>query len=278
MKIIFLIKIWGKSFVFIDLEKECYEGKHLLNNLLVACPMILFYGAIVPGYFMLRLRRVGSARSTDPHLMLRWGMLHSGYRGTKYWWELVVLLRKYLVILLVTLDSKGILQLHMALGVVIVSMHLHDTQRPFGHRHLDPINSVLHRYEMWSLLILLLMLWCAGFFSLNLCQTQNGVCSVMVLVVLVCNFGLVGVLVTMNVKEWWKRHHSKMEKMMEMIKKTRSSSRSGSVVDQKKRSEIKEGNEEAVAVTVNTNPMFSSTKTTTAMNNSRTQRKKDCRV
>ena len=113
------------------------------------------------------------------------------YRSSKFWWELVVLLRKYSIIMLVTFNSKGEYQLHMALGIVMVALHLHDSQRPFGHRHVNPTNAVLHRYEMGSLLTLLVMLWCGGFFSLNLCQTENDWCEFMVVVVLVCIGGCV---------------------------------------------------------------------------------------
>ena len=88
-----------------------------------------------------------------------------------------MLLRKYSIIMLVTFNSKGEYQLHMALGIVMVALHLHDSQRPFGHRHVNPTNAVLHRYEMGSLLTLLVMLWCGGFFYLNLCQSQNGWCE-----------------------------------------------------------------------------------------------------
>jgi hypothetical protein len=197
--------VGGQLFVYIDLEKECYQGNHLFFALLVAWPMILLYGALMPGFVMLRLRRAGAVRSTDPHLMLRWGMLHSGYRPSKYWWEMVVLLRKYSIIMLVTFNSKGAYQLHLALGIIIVVLHFHDSQRPFGHRHVDPTNAVLHRYEMGSLLILLVMLWCAGFFLLELCHTEHGWCDFMAVVVVVSNFLLVGVLLVMYVKEWCKR-------------------------------------------------------------------------
>ena len=213
--------VGGKSFVYIDLEKECYQGQHLFVSLLVAWPMILFYGALLPGCAMLLLRRAGAARSTDPHLMLRWGMLHSGYRSSKFWWELVVLLRKYSIIMLVAFNSKGEYQLHMALGIFIVALHQHDSQRPFGHRHVNPANAVLHRYEMGSLLTLLVMLWCGGFFSLNFCQTQNGGlgwCEFMVVVVLVCNFLLVAVLVTKFVKACCHRNHLD-EQLIRMIEK-----------------------------------------------------------
>ena len=125
----------------------------------------------------------------------------------QFWWEMIVLVRKYAIILLVTFNNKGKFQLHMALGLIIVALHLHDSQHPFGHRHVDPTNAVLHRYEMGSLLILLFMLWCADFFALELCDTQNGWCEFMVVVVLGSNFGLVAVLIVLYVKEWLKRNH-----------------------------------------------------------------------
>ena len=133
------LKCWhvgGGSFVFIDLQKTCWKDDHLYYSMFVSFPMIFLYGFILPGFFMLRLRRAGSARLTDPSLMLRWGMLHSGYREEKYWWELMVLCRKYLVILLVTFNTRGEFQLHLALGVLIVALHMHDAQHPFGHRHV----------------------------------------------------------------------------------------------------------------------------------------------
>jgi hypothetical protein len=119
--------------------------------------------------------------------------------------------------MLVTFNSKGEYQLHVALGIVMVALHLHDSQRPFGHRH------VLHRYEMGSLLTLLVMLWCGGFFSLNLCQTQNGLgwCEFMVIVVLVCNFLLVAVLATMFVKACCHRNHL-YKNIIRMIESRRS--------------------------------------------------------
>jgi hypothetical protein len=229
--------------------------------------MILLYGALLPGFVMLRLRRAGAVRSTDPHLMLRWGMLHSGYRPSKYWWEMVVLLRKYSIIMLVTFNSKGEYQLHLALGIVIVALHFHDSQRPFGHRHVNPTNAVLHRYEMGSLLILLVMLWCAGFFSLELCQTEHGWCEFMAVVVVVSNFVLVGVLLVMYVKEWCKRKDL-AKKLYRMIvkKKIKNVLASRSVVGRKNTKlrsrspdDLTDRDLEGEDGEANTNPMFSPT-------------------
>ena len=98
----------------------------------VAAPMLVLYALVVPGTILLTLRRSGSARLSDPSLMLRYGLLHSGYRNTKYWWELVVLVRKYAIIAVATFVQSDIRQLHFVLAVLIVALHLHDNQKPFG--------------------------------------------------------------------------------------------------------------------------------------------------
>ena len=100
--------------------------------------------------------------------MFRLGLLHSGYRSEKYWWEFVVLVRKVMLVSISTFASTDQLQLHFSLAILIVSLHLHDTNRPFGfgedqgkdllqesledmqQRHFS--EKALHRYEMGSLL------------------------------------------------------------------------------------------------------------------------------
>jgi hypothetical protein len=187
--------VGNKMYVFMDLEKECMKDGHLWQSLLVAIPMIAFYALVLPVFFMLLIRRAGPERLTNPNLMLRWGMLHSGYREKKYWWEVMVLLRKYTIIALVTFQSHGKFQLHVALGVLIISLHGHDSQRPFGHYRTGAVNSVLHRYEMASLLILLFMLWSGVFFQLDLCTHYHPFwCSFMIIVTLGSNSLLVLVL------------------------------------------------------------------------------------
>jgi hypothetical protein len=150
-------------------------------------------------------------------------MLHSGYREQTYWWELVVLIRKYFIILLVTFNNRGKFQLHISLAVLILALHLHDSQHPFGHRRDNPVNSILHRYEMSSLLILLFMLWCADFFSLDLCKDDGFSCIIMVVVILLSNFVLVCYLIFMFVRAFCVRNG--LEKKLSVFIHKRSSFR-----------------------------------------------------
>ena len=79
--------------MLIDLEQECGVGLHA-HMMLVSIPLILFHVLIVPLVIFLTLRRAGEKkRQQDPSVMFRWGLIHSGYRNDRYWWEFVVLER-----------------------------------------------------------------------------------------------------------------------------------------------------------------------------------------
>ena len=197
----------GKSqYFFLDLQEKCGSARHLVFGLGVGVPMLLLNAVIVPSAIMLRLRQVGNARLNDASLMLRWGLLHSGYREQRYWWELVVLLRKYLVIVASTFIASDTGQLQLLLFVFIVSLHLHGVERPYGRE--DPGQQLLHRHEMVSLLLLTLMLWCGLYFATSprACEsTQKGWCGFLGVAVLLLNVGFLIMVMGTCCSEWTKR-------------------------------------------------------------------------
>jgi hypothetical protein len=86
--------ISGLQWLTVDVERECWTGQHLVIALAVVTPMLIVYGCVVPFSAVLILRRGGPKRDDNPAVMYRWGAVFSGYSKDKYWWELVVILRK----------------------------------------------------------------------------------------------------------------------------------------------------------------------------------------
>jgi len=179
----------GKPRYFqVDLEEECSGERRSLFAALVGAPMLLMYAAIVPLAIILRLRwAANAARLDDPSLMLRWSLIYSGYTKEKYWWELVVLFRKYFVIFVSTFVPSEQHQLQLVLGLFIVAAHLHGTNKPFGDDSASA--ALLHRYEMMSLVVLTFFVWCGVYFSLGneACSRHAGWCTFLTLLVLVSN-------------------------------------------------------------------------------------------
>ncbi len=97
----------------------------------------------------------------------------------------MVLARKFAIIAIGTFVQSDIRQLHFVLAVLIVALHLHDNQKPFGRRDASENAGVLHRLEMWSLLVLLFLLWCGIYFYVSqisgtgVCNEDGGVCSLL---------------------------------------------------------------------------------------------------
>ena len=178
------IKYWS-----LDDTIEFYDANHQNMIRFVAVPSLLFYGAVCPLLVMFYIRR-HQDRQTNRKLMFRFGLLYSGF-APKYWYyELILFLRKLLIILVVTFASSNEQQLHIALGVLIVLLYLLEHLRPYAAKGAGSedqlVQDRLHRMESLSLVILIGMVWCAVFFVLG-CNDNDGTCSVLGVCVLGSN-------------------------------------------------------------------------------------------
>jgi hypothetical protein len=113
-------------------------------------------------------------------------------------------LRKYLIIIVSTFVVSDTYQLHSALGILALSLHLHDAQRPYGSARAGA--RLLHRFETVSLVLLFFILWSGVYFSLRLCETRSGWCSFLVVVILATNIGFLLVLGSRFCVEFSKRN------------------------------------------------------------------------
>ena len=156
---------------------------------------------------LILIHRAGETRGVTTSLMLRYGLLYSGYRDPRYWWETVVLLRKYLLIMASLTMGEDSFQIQFALGVMIVMLHAHDVHRPYGMVKLKQEGSkVLHNFELLSILSLIFFLWCGVFFALEICQRLGkGWCAVMTVCIVGGNFAYM-VVSTKCCAAWCRRN------------------------------------------------------------------------
>jgi hypothetical protein len=173
---------------------------HLTLLMTVAIPALLFYALLCPvlAFVYLAAHR---DRQTNPKLLFRFGLLFSGYSDQYWWYESFIYLRKLCIILIVTFANSNNQQLHIALGILIVWLYLHEHMQPFGAAAGDSAgltastptaatstaSALLHQMEATSLLILILMVWSAVFFVVNPCDDTDTVCSVLGVSVLGAN-------------------------------------------------------------------------------------------
>ena len=127
-------------------------------------------------------------------------------RNSMYWWELVVLLRKYFIITASTFVVSDTNQLQMTFGIVLAALLLHITNHPFERD--TQAGATLQLYEMMSLLVLSVVIWCGQYFtnSPGMCETTHeGTCTFMIISIFLINFVYMLLLFIKCGSHWWKR-------------------------------------------------------------------------
>lgn len=113
------VKIEGVNRLFDDLEEECYTGTHLLMILCVSTPGLIAWAIGIPLYALYKLQSNMAAliaikeyadgkQHADllKRFKVRLGFLTAGYDDKYFYWEIVLLSRKsILVIMIVFLSS-----------------------------------------------------------------------------------------------------------------------------------------------------------------------------
>ena len=194
-------KICGVCYLVMDDREECgVTGSRQQNfALFFAFPALVLYLLITPSLTLMYIHSHRNVLLTDRKLVFRFGLLFSGYSSSRWYWEIFVIVRKLVIILIVTFGQTNQSQLHYALGALIVLLFLQEHGRPFeegGEANDTPErmltvaehhikikeltqNRLLHRMEVISLLVLLSMVWSSVFLTLGTCEQNDMSCVIL---------------------------------------------------------------------------------------------------
>ena len=165
----------------IDESEPCYQLRHQTLVFVVAVPTLILYLLILPMLALLYLRAHRHELKTNRKLILRFGLIFSGYASHRWYWEMFVILRKVVLIVIVTFGRSNQSQLHFSLGSLVVMLYLQERGKPFedemimGEQQIfnneRAQNHQLHLVEIGSLVVLCTMSWVAVFFTLEGSET-----------------------------------------------------------------------------------------------------------
>jgi hypothetical protein len=177
----------GIAYLERDLEERCYQpgSRHFWFMTMVAVPALLVYAVGFPVGSFLYLKSKQHRLSSNK-MRFRLGLLYSGYRHDRWWWEIIVATRKVTVISLASFGFNEHLQVHLVLGVMILLLVIHFIFLPYDIMSYE--GSLLHRVERNSLLCLIVMLWAGVVFNMganNLCTSTLCIVMYNILIVLV---------------------------------------------------------------------------------------------
>ena len=98
--------VGGKRYLMADLHEKCFEGQHLTYLTLLTLPQLLLVvvGLPIAGYIL--IKRSTPEERLMKNFHMRYGLLYLGYREERAWWEVVIAVRK---VLIVAIGTFGIL-------------------------------------------------------------------------------------------------------------------------------------------------------------------------
>ena len=128
----------------IDMSQQCWTGDHLMYVLTVSLPSLIIWGIGMPALAIIMLRRYYVANSLfEVRTLSIYGFLYNGYRFSTYYWEIIILYRKCLIVfILVFLGLVSIqVQALVALLIMMVSLGFHMKRLPFDKPNLNMLES-----------------------------------------------------------------------------------------------------------------------------------------
>ena len=125
-----------------DLQVFCYVGYHLYFSLAVALPGIFIYSIGIPAG-VLYLMRLDKDKLETINVKQKFGFLINGYKRKFFYWEIILMYRKVLMIFIsVFMNSIGlIVQALIMLIVLVVYIQINNLKRPFADRALNEIEN-----------------------------------------------------------------------------------------------------------------------------------------
>ena len=119
------VEICGTWSLAIDDKEECYgsNSRHTAMVFAVALPVVLLFGILCPLLVLVFLWSNREILMTSKSLIFRFGLLYSGYAYSRWWWECLTLVRKILLISIVTFEPSDGSQVHLALGLMITMLY-----------------------------------------------------------------------------------------------------------------------------------------------------------
>ena len=174
-----------------DLEERCYlpGTRHYQMMWLICFPALMLYAIGMPlGSFVILWQN--RYRLSGDKFKFRLGLLYSGYREDRWWWEVVVALRKVVIISLASFGFNDSIQVHLVLGLMLILLVCHYTFLPYDIACTT--GELLHRVERNSMLCLVSMLWAGVVFIMGSdLQCQGDICkwvhNILVIVVVLIN-------------------------------------------------------------------------------------------
>ncbi|CDW79966.1 UNKNOWN [Stylonychia lemnae] len=154
----------GEQRIYKDLQTMCWSPIHTFWSYFVAMPSIVVWGLGIPAFAFVLLTRDRQKLNTL-EIREKLGFLYNGYKHDFYYWEIVIMYRKIILIFIaVFIQNYGVMtQALIVFLLLIICLILNIKTKPF-------FLVVLNDLETLSLITSILSVYCGIYFVSNIPQ------------------------------------------------------------------------------------------------------------
>ena len=159
--------VGNTRYLMSDLQEPCFAARHTTYALLLTLPQLLLYVLGLPLAASILIVRTKAERrwvsmrhSKRYDFKMRYGLLYLGYREERAWYEVIIALRKVVVVSIGTFGTLlGVVdvQAFVALAAVFASIVTHLLFQPFETSNRE--GQILHNLEFAGLVIAWATFW-----------------------------------------------------------------------------------------------------------------------
>ena len=147
-----------KTRVWLDLEIICWSGVHKFVSYFIALPSIIAWGIGIPFFAFILLMRVRNKLDLI-ETKEKYGFLYRGYRKELYYWEIIIMYRKIVMIFIsVFISMYGVISQALIVFILLIAFLILNTKKkPFSTVALNDLETI-------SLLASMITVYCGIFF------------------------------------------------------------------------------------------------------------------
>ena len=177
------VSIGDKKYLVMDMSIQCNNEEHMGWIYNAWLPSIIVYVIGLPLVAWLQLYKYKGLMN-KPTFIFKFGLLFSGYRRSKYYWESIIALRKASIaassLVFATLGAEA--QALLAILITLLFALLHLQKQPFVK--VVSIYDSLSAAESWALIIAILTLWSGLFYFQDI--AASGTLPIVLTFIMLC--------------------------------------------------------------------------------------------
>jgi len=103
LSILSCLEVEGRKWLLTDMRIECWTGEHLRSVLMYTLPSLIVWCIALP--LILIIAIVRERKKSDDEALIRYSFMCKGYKRYLYFWQYLIIFKKYLILLFIFLLS-----------------------------------------------------------------------------------------------------------------------------------------------------------------------------